>query len=140
MCPNEVDFASRCDPYYFFDSNFCFWGPMRDKQVEYSCAAASAIEILQGKWKIQILCVMRDGPVRLGRLGRVVPATRKVLTENLRKLESAGLITRTELGGRIRHVEYDLVEPVRLGTYRLLDSLAEWQNVYETVLPESNDD
>jgi DNA-binding HxlR family transcriptional regulator len=113
---------------------------MRDKQVEYSCAAASAIEILQGKWKIQILCVMRDGPVRLGRLGRVVPATRKVLTENLRKLESAGLITRTELGGRIRHVEYDLVEPVRLGTYRLLDSLAEWQNVYETVLPESNDD
>ncbi|WP_433969927.1 winged helix-turn-helix transcriptional regulator [Tunturiibacter gelidiferens] len=35
---------------------------------------------------------MRDGPVRLGRLGRVVPATRKVLTENLRKLESAGLI------------------------------------------------
>jgi DNA-binding HxlR family transcriptional regulator len=83
---------------------------------------------------------MRDGPVRLGRLGRVVPATRKVLTESLRKLESAGLITRTELGGRIRHVEYDLVEPVRLGTYRLLDSLAEWQNVYETVLPESNDD
>jgi DNA-binding HxlR family transcriptional regulator len=112
---------------------------MRDKQVEYSCAAASAIAILQGKWRIQILCVMRDGPVRLGRLGRAIPATRKVLTENLRKLESAGLITRTELGGRIRHVEYDLVEPVKLGTYRLLDSLAEWQNVYETVLPESND-
>src|SRR5271156_4802414 len=110
---------------------------MRDKQVEYSCAAASAIEILQGKWRIQILCVMRNG---LGRLGRVVPATRKVLTENLRKLESAGLITRTELSGRIRHVEYDLVEPVKLGTYRLLDSLAEWQNVYESVLPDSNDD
>ena len=46
----------------------------------------------------------------------------------IKGLESAGLITRTELGGRIRHVEYDLVEPVRLGTYRLLDSLAEWRN------------
>jgi DNA-binding HxlR family transcriptional regulator len=127
------DFASS-------DTDSALGAHMRDKQAEYSCAAASAIEILQGKWRIQILCVMRDGPVRLGRLGRVVPATRKVLTENLRKLESAGLITRTELSGRIRHVEYDLVEPVRLGTYRLLDSLAEWQNVYETVLPDSHVD
>jgi DNA-binding HxlR family transcriptional regulator len=94
---------------------------MRDKQVEYSCAAASAIEILQGKWRIQILSVMRDGTGRLGRLRRAIPATRKVLTENLRKLESAGLISRTELAGRIGHVKYDLVEPVKLGIYRLLD-------------------
>jgi DNA-binding HxlR family transcriptional regulator len=116
------------------DTNFCSWGPMRDKQTEYSCAAASAIEILQGKWRIQILCLMRDGPVRLGRLGRVIPTSRKVLTENLRNLEAAGLISRTDLGGRVRHVEYDLVQPVRLGTYQLLDCLAEWQSVYETVL------
>ncbi|WP_433973019.1 winged helix-turn-helix transcriptional regulator [Tunturiibacter lichenicola] len=113
---------------------------MRDKQTEYSCAAASAIELLQGKWRIQILCVMRKGPVRLGRLGRMIPsASKKVLTENLRKLESAGLISRTDLGGQIRHVEYDLVEPVKLGTYQLLDSLAQWQTVYETVLPTQHD-
>jgi DNA-binding HxlR family transcriptional regulator len=112
---------------------------MRDKQTEYPCAAASAIELLQGKWRIQILCVMRNGPVRLGRLGRVIPsASRKVLTENLRKLESAGLIRRTDLGGRIRHVEYDLVEPARLGTYQLLDRLAEWQTMYETVAPNTD--
>jgi DNA-binding HxlR family transcriptional regulator len=107
---------------------------MRDKQTEYSCAASSAIELLQGKWRIQILCAMRSGPVRLGQLGRVIPlASRKALTENLRKLESSGLISRTDLGGRIRHVEYDLVEPVKLGTYLLLDRLAEWQTIYETM-------
>jgi DNA-binding HxlR family transcriptional regulator len=113
---------------------------MRDKQAEYSCAAASAIEILQGKWRIQILCVMRDGPVRLGRLGRAIPTSRKVLTENLRKLEAAGLISRTDLGGRVRHVEYDLVESVRSGTYQLLDCLAEWQTVYEKAASDLNED
>jgi DNA-binding HxlR family transcriptional regulator len=84
---------------------------------------------------------MRSGPVRLGPLGRSIPsASKKVLTENLRKLESAGLIRRTDLGGRIRHVEYDLVERVKLRTYQLLDSLAEWQTVYETVMPAQHDD
>jgi DNA-binding HxlR family transcriptional regulator len=83
---------------------------------------------------------MRSGPVRLGQLGRIIPlASRKALTENLRKLESAGLISRTDLGGRIRHVEYDLVEPVKLGTYLLLDRLAEWQTIYETMMPNQND-
>ena len=82
---------------------------------------------------------MRDGPVRLGQLGRIIPTSRKVLTENLRKLEAAGLISRTDLGGRVRHVEYDLVETVRSGTYQLLDSLAEWQTVYENGVANSND-
>jgi DNA-binding HxlR family transcriptional regulator len=79
---------------------------------------------------------MRSGPVRLGQLGRVIPlASRKALTENLRKLESSGLIS----SGRIRHVEYDLVEPVKLGTYLLLDRLAEWQTIYEAMMPIQND-
>jgi DNA-binding HxlR family transcriptional regulator len=105
---------------------------MRDEHTEYSCAAALAIEVLQGKWRIQILCVMREGPVRLGKLGRLIPsASKKVLTENLRKLESAGLVIRTDMSGQIRHVEYDLAESFKLGTHELLDHLAKWGDVYD---------
>jgi DNA-binding HxlR family transcriptional regulator len=105
---------------------------MRDEHTEYSCTAALAIDILQGKWRIQILCVMREGPVRLGQLRRLIPsASKKVLTENLRKLESVGLVIRTDLSGQIRRVEYDLAEPAKLGTYQLLDQLAEWGDLYE---------
>jgi hypothetical protein len=87
---------------------------MRDKSVEYSCAAELAVELLQGKWRIQILCVMRVGPVRLGQLGRLIPsASKKVLAENL------------------RNVEYDLAEPVKAATYQLLDQLARWGDEYE---------
>ena len=105
---------------------------MRDKSVEYSCAAELAVGLLQGKWRIQILCVMRDGPIRLGQLGRLIPsASKKVLAENLRKLQSAGLIVRNDLSNHILHVEYDLAEPVKAATYELLDQLAKWGDAYE---------
>ena len=105
---------------------------MREKSVEYSCAAEVAICLLQGKWRIQILCVMREGPTRLGQLARLIPsASKKGLAENLRKLHSAGLIVRNDLSSHILHVEYDLAEPVKAATYELLDQLAKWGDAYE---------
>jgi DNA-binding HxlR family transcriptional regulator len=105
---------------------------MRDKSVEYSCAAELAVELLQGKWRIQILCVMREGPIRLGQLARLIPsASKKVLAENLRKLQSARLIVRNDLSSHILHVEYDLAEPVKAATCQLLDQLAEWADEYK---------
>lgn len=105
---------------------------MRDEHTEYSCAAALAFEVLQGKWRIQILCVMREGPVRLGQLGRRIPlASKKVLTENLRNLESAGLVVRTDMSRQVRHVEYDLAETSKLATHELLDHLAKWGENYD---------
>jgi DNA-binding HxlR family transcriptional regulator len=29
-----------------------------------------AFELLQGKWRLQILCIVRSGPIRLGQLGK----------------------------------------------------------------------
>jgi DNA-binding HxlR family transcriptional regulator len=46
---------------------------------------ASTIEVLRGKWTVQILCVLVDGPARLSRLRRLMPAaSKKALTANLR--------------------------------------------------------
>ena len=100
---------------------------MLEQPLEYFCKAAFAIELLQGKWRMQILCIMRTGPVRLGQLTRLIPsASKKVLTENLRKMESAGLVVRTDLSGPVRHVQYDLTETSKVETHLLLDQLAEW--------------
>jgi DNA-binding HxlR family transcriptional regulator len=60
---------------------------------------ASTIEVLRGKWTVQILCVLVDGPARLSRLRRLMPAaSKKALTANLRSLEkvTADLATRSE--------------------------------------------
>jgi DNA-binding HxlR family transcriptional regulator len=47
-------------------------------------------------------------------------------SENLRKMESAGLVVRTDLSGSVRHVQYDLAEATMHQTHWLLDQLAEW--------------
>lgn len=72
-----------------------------------------------------ILCMMRNGPVRLGRLSREIPsASKKVLTENLRELEANGVVVRRDLSGTVRHVEYDIAEGLRPGIASILDHLA----------------
>jgi DNA-binding HxlR family transcriptional regulator len=123
----------QLSPVRFGDAVFSVFGlPMRDEHTEYSCAAALAIEVLQGKWRIQILCVMREGPVRLGQLGRRIPsASKKVLTENLRNLESAGVVVRTDMSRQVRHVEYDLAEASKFAMHELLDHLAKRGELYD---------
>ena len=87
--------------------------------------------LLQGKWKLQILSVMGSGPVRLGQLARFIPgASKKVLTQNLRKLEADGIVVRTDLSDVILHVEYDLNPDLRDSVSNLLSQLGEWGDYY----------
>jgi DNA-binding HxlR family transcriptional regulator len=106
---------------------------MLEVPPNYCQDVALAIDLLQGKWTLKILCATRSGPVRLGQLGRLIPdASKKVLTENLRKLEALGLIARRDMGGQVRHVEYDLVQPMRAVTSDILDHLTRWGVLYKT--------
>ncbi len=83
--------------------------------------------LFQGRWKIQILCAMRKGPVRLGQLARTIPgASKKMLAYNLRHLESAGIVARRDMSDLVLHVEYELEADTRDGVCALLDHLAEW--------------
>ncbi len=40
-------------------------------------ASRSASVLFQGKWKLEILCAMRAGPVRVGQLSRLPPGNFK---------------------------------------------------------------
>jgi DNA-binding HxlR family transcriptional regulator len=98
---------------------------MSHKSEEYCRSCTETVRLLQGKWKMHILCAIRSGPVRLGRLTRELPtASKKVLTENLRELERAGLIVRQDFGETLRHVEYDFAEGLRPEMQSMLDHLA----------------
>jgi DNA-binding HxlR family transcriptional regulator len=97
-------------------------------RIDVDCTrrADLTIEILfQGKWKAQILCAIRSGPIRLGQLARIVPgASKKMLTQNLRKLEADGIVARKDLTDLVLHIEYELDECTRDGVCALLDHLA----------------
>jgi DNA-binding HxlR family transcriptional regulator len=90
---------------------------------------ASTIEVLRGKWTVQILCVLVDGPARLSRLRRLMPAaSKKALTANLRSLEKVQLILRRDLSNSVLHVEYEIAQPARAPLVALVDQLSQFQD------------
>jgi DNA-binding HxlR family transcriptional regulator len=90
-----------------------------------------AIALIQGKWKIGILSTLQSGPARLSQLCRRFPeATKKMLTQHLREMERDGLIVRTDLSGRIKHVEYSLSGSRGFAVLQLINVLTEWGSIY----------
>ena len=90
-------------------------------------ATLTAEVLFRGKWKLQILCAMRSGSVRLGQLARIVPgASKKMLTQNLRQSEADGIVVRKDMSDLVLHIEYELDESTREGVCAILDHVAKW--------------
>jgi len=95
--------------------------------IAYTKSVSSVAELLQGKWTVEILCAMRERPVRLSELRRELPlASKKALTAKLRFLEASRIILRRDLSGSVLHVEYTLTDGLREPLISLLNGLAEW--------------
>ncbi len=95
-----------------------------------------AITLIHGKWKIGILSSLQRGSSRLSQLRRMFPeASKKMLTQHLREMERDGLIIRTDLSGRLRHVEYSLSDSGGLAVLQLINTLTEWGSRYASSLP-----
>ena len=84
------------------------------------------MRIIGGKWTGSILWHLKDEPVRFNDLSRLISgASKKMITERLRHLESHGLITRT-----VRHtspvsVDYQATEAGQ-NAIQLLDQIRIW--------------
>jgi DNA-binding HxlR family transcriptional regulator len=88
----------------------------------------TALGLIRGKWKIAILVTMLDGPVRLGQLRRLIPrVSKKVLVQQLHQLEEDGIVERTDLSGKIKHVEYMVSTPLGRAVMSLLELLSDWE-------------
>lgn len=75
------------------------------------CPVEAALERIGGKWKGVALYHLLDGPKRYNELKRDVGSvTQRMLTKQLRELESDGLIVRKVFPVVPPHVEYSLSE------------------------------
>ena len=73
---------------------------------------------------------------RLSQLRRMFPqASKKMLAQHLREMERDGLIVRTDLSGRLRHVEYSLSDSGGFAVLQLINTLTEWGSQYASLLP-----
>jgi DNA-binding HxlR family transcriptional regulator len=106
---------------------------MAEDCASYIQRVSRVTELVQGKWKLKILCAMRVEPVRLSQLTRLIPAaSKKSLRASLRELESAGIVVRRDLSDTLLHVEYDFADDMRTSVSSLLDNLAYWGDILET--------
>jgi DNA-binding HxlR family transcriptional regulator len=107
------------------------------RQAANECPAQIAISLIQGKWKMRILSRLQYGPMRLSQLCKIFPdASKKMLTQHLREMEEDGLVVRTDLSTRLRHVEYSLEKSLGVAVLHLISALTEWGAQYTPTLTE----
>ncbi|MGY0502244.1 winged helix-turn-helix transcriptional regulator [Nocardia sp. FBN12] len=98
------------------------------------CGMSLAIDVVGGKWKLHLMWVLGDGPQRFGQIRRLLDGvSEKVLAENLRHLESTGVVHREifpEIPPRVEYSLTPLGETLRLA----LEPLESWGNTHRSEL------
>jgi DNA-binding HxlR family transcriptional regulator len=92
----------------------------------HGCPVQASINVMSGKWKVQILWRLSFGPMRFAEIRRKLKTiSEKVLTGQLRQLESDRLIQRHVSGSIPPAVTYSLNrEGEKL--VPMMESLCEW--------------
>ena len=92
------------------------------------CAVDAAMSVFEGRWKSVILCRMmrEDRPLRFKELAEGIDGiSARILTKQLKEMESDHLIARREYAESPPRVEYSLTERGRsLGP--IMKAIAEW--------------
>lgn len=95
---------------------------MGEKQ---NCPVEATLELIGGKYKALILWHLSEGKLRFSDLRRVITATPKMLTQQLRELEAQNLIHREVYPVIPPKVEYSLTDTGR-SLMPILVAMREW--------------
>ncbi len=105
---------------------------------ETNCPVKATMDIIGGKWKPIILYYLKEGTQRFGELQRLIPhVTKKMLTQQLRELESDGIINRKVFQQVPPKVEYSLTEYGKTLS-SILELMANWGTTHHAKLGQEN--
>lgn len=107
---------------------------------KYRNGVLMTLSVMGNKWKPLILCHLIDGPMRPAAIKKTVTGiSPKVLTEQLRQLETEGIIFRKVFNEVPPHVEYSITEYGKtLGP--VLAVMAEWGETQIDILNKLGND
>lgn len=105
----------------------------------YNIGVEATMDVIGGKWKPIILCNLRHGPLRTSELKKQISGiSQKMLTQQLRELEQANIITRKVFNQVPPKVEYSLSDYGNtLGV--VLDNLCSWGEMHVDVLQKKGE-
>jgi DNA-binding HxlR family transcriptional regulator len=99
--------------------------PRRDNPVT-GCPLTAALAAVGGKWKLIIIYWLAESPKHFAAIKREMSSiSQKVLTQQLRELESDGIISRNPTGPVPARVEYSLTDYGR-SVLPLVESARSW--------------
>jgi DNA-binding HxlR family transcriptional regulator len=91
-----------------------------------NCPVSATLDLIGGKYKALILWHLTDNVMRFSHLRKLVPgATAKMLTQQLREMESDGLLVRTVYAVVPPKVEYTLTEKGN-SLHAVLEEMFRW--------------
>ncbi len=107
---------------------------MLTKEELPECPVATTIQLIGSKWKLLILRNLLQRPWRFNELKKSLEGiSQKVLTDSLRSMETAGIITRTiypEVPPRVEYALNDLGQSMR----PIIMAMEEWGINYKKQL------
>jgi DNA-binding HxlR family transcriptional regulator len=96
------------------------------KVKTYNCPVEASIDVIGGKWKTLILWWLHQGTRRFSELRRLIPGiTEKMLIQQLRELETDGIVARKAYATVPPKVEYSLTKYGR-SLERALQAICDW--------------
>lgn len=102
----------------------------RKHDADYECPVEVTLDVIGGKWKGMVLHRLLDGTARFNEIRRSVPkVTQRMLTRQLRELESDGVIQRKVYAEVPPKVEYSLTQ-FGLSLKPMLLLMGEWGTQY----------
>lgn len=108
------------------------------KNVQYQCSMELTLDLIGGKWKALILWHLGENTLRFSELKKTLPKiTQKMLTQQLRELETSGLVNRFIYTQIPPKVEYSLT-PAGKSLLPILDTLCQWGLNYANATEPAN--
>lgn len=105
---------------------------MNPKSEIPECPVATTVQLIGNKWKLLIIRNLLTRPWRFNELQRSLAGiSQKVLTDNLRSMETDGLLTRTvypEVPPRVEYALSDLGQSL----LPILQAMEDWGNTYHS--------
>ncbi|MEE3170039.1 MAG: helix-turn-helix domain-containing protein [Pseudomonadota bacterium] len=94
------------------------------------CSIEKGMRLIGGKWTGSIIFHLKDGPVRFNDLNRMLGgASKKMIDQRLKELESRGMVIRTVINDRPVAVTYELTEFGKTAL-SVLDELRIWSETH----------
>ncbi len=100
----------------------------------FNCNMELTLDIIGGKWKPLIIYhIGNSQKLRYGELSRIIPdISQRVLSRELKALESKGIVSREEFKEKVLRVEYSLTD-IGNELLPLLNELTQWGNKYNSL-------